>query len=153
MSDFNDIARTMKEISEKAMKNGKPVEFQAGTVINENPLKIQSDDKVVHDASLGDLILTHLVRDFEVDISVNHSTEKIENVVDEKYIVPGPADVPLPGMVPLTEHNHTYEGRKKIILHLGLKTGEKVILMREQGGQRCYVLDRVDDPITSGEWL
>jgi hypothetical protein len=33
--------------------------------------------------------------------------------------------------------------RRKYTVHLGLKAGEKVILIREQGGQRFVVLDRV----------
>jgi len=150
---FNDIARTMKKLAEDAIENGKPVIFQAGTVIQENPLHIRADDKVVHKFENGDLVLTHLVRDYEVDITVNHSTEKVEEIKDLKYIVPGKATSPIVPMADLAEHNHKYEGRKKIIMHLGLKTGEKVLLMREQDGQRYIVLDRVNDPIVSGEWL
>lgn len=33
--------------------------------------------------------------------------------------------------------------RRKYTVHLGLKVNEKVILVREQGGQRFIVLDRV----------
>lgn len=149
----NDILRIIKKAAEDTIENSKPFELQAGTVIQVSPLHIQTDANITHREEAGDLILTHLVRDYEVDITVNHSTDKIENIKDEKYIVPGQATNPIPGMVALTEHTHKYSGRKKIIMHLGLKVGEKVHLLQEQGGQRYVVLDRVDDPPVSGEWL
>ncbi len=35
------------------------------------------------------------------------------------------------------------KGEKKLTLHNGLKTGEKVVLVRMQGGQKYVVLDRM----------
>ena len=43
--------------------------------------------------------------------------------------------------------------RKKIKIYQGLLIGEGVVMIKEQGGQRHIVLDRLDDPITSGEWF
>lgn len=40
-------------------------------------------------------------------------------------------------------HTHEYKGRKKFLIHNGLKTGEKVILIRFEKGQRYLVIDRV----------
>lgn len=153
MSDFNEITRTIKKMADDAVRAGKPAAIEFGTVINESPLQIRADNNVIHDYSLGDLRLTHHVRDYEVDISVSHSTDKIYNIEDLKYIIPGPADTPIPSMVPIAEHNHKYTGRKKIIVHKALKVGEKVILLQEQGGQHWVVWDRVEDPPISGEWL
>ena len=39
-------------------------------------------------------------------------------------------------------HKHRYQGRKKWRVHNALKTGEKVILLRCDGGQKYIVLDR-----------
>ena len=36
---------------------------------------------------------------------------------------------------------------------MGLKVGEGVILLKKQGGQRRLVIDRIDAPITQGEWF
>lgn len=41
------------------------------------------------------------------------------------------------------EHTHSYKGRKTFKVHNGLKSGEKVILLRVQGGNQYVVLDRV----------
>lgn len=40
-------------------------------------------------------------------------------------------------------HTHAYKGRKKFTVHNALKTGERVILMRVQGGNQYVVLDRM----------
>jgi hypothetical protein len=47
---------------------------------------------------------------------------------------------------PGVTHTHGYVGRKKFLVHLGLKEGERVLLMRIQGGQQYIVLDRVVAP-------
>ena len=46
-----------------------------------------------------------------------------------------------------------YKGRKKIMMHYSLRKGEKVVLIRQDGGQLYYILDRIDDPIVEGEWI
>jgi len=35
-----------------------------------------------------------------------------------------------------------FKGRKKFIIHNNLSVGEKVVLLRMQGGQKFIVLDR-----------
>ncbi|GHU85631.1 hypothetical protein FACS1894198_3830 [Clostridia bacterium] len=65
------------------------------------------------------LILSSLVRDFTVDMVVNHQTEETE------------------------EHRHDYKGTKSFVVKLGLKENENVILIRAQGGQKFLILDRV----------
>ena len=40
-------------------------------------------------------------------------------------------------------HKHSYKGRKKFTVHNALKKGEKVVMIKLQGGQKFVVLDRV----------
>lgn len=150
---YSDMIRLFKKIAKEEIENGDPMVLQTGTVIQINPIHIRVDDRIVHREERGDLIFTHLVRDYEVDITVSHSVENIDTIKNEKYTKPGKAEEPTIPMSDLTEHNHTYKGRKKIIMHLALKEGEKVLLLRENGGQRYIVLDRVYDPIAEGEWI
>lgn len=150
---YSDLIRLFKQIAKDVIENDKPMVVQTGTVVQINPIHIRVDDKITHKEEDGDLILTRLVRDYEVDITVSHSVENIDTIKDEKYTKSGKAEEPIIPMADLTEHNHTYEGRKKIIMHLALKVGENVLLLRENGGQRYIVLDRVYDPIVEGEWI
>ena len=77
------------------------------------------------------------VGDFNVDIFA------FETGTDRKIIIENQ----------LQDTNHDYIGKKKIMVHNGLKVGEKVILLQQSGGQRYIVLDRVFDHRTEGQWL
>ena len=105
-----------------------------GTVISTSPLKIQVDQK----KTLGSaqLILTSNVRDFTVEMTVDHKTEITSHghPVSDTYTGGGTATP--------VDHDHAYKGRKTFRVHLGLKQGEKVILVRCDGGQKFLVLDR-----------
>lgn len=52
-----------------------------------------------------------------------------------------------------TKHAHEYKGRKKVLIHYGLKQGESVLLIRMQGGQKYLVLDRIGEVPVKGEWI
>lgn len=97
-----------------------------GTVQSTSPLKINVENKLTLESK--HLILTTLVQDFDVDMTVDHKTEDKEG---------GKGDAMY------EKHNHDYKGRKTFTVHLGLQSGETVMLIRIQGGQRYIVLDRV----------
>lgn len=84
------------------------------------------------------LILTDLVRDFDVDITVNHTTENKSGGS---------------GYALFESHNHAYSGRKKITVHNGLSVGESVILVQQAGGQEFIVLSRSTNHTNlTGQW-
>lgn len=145
---YSDMIRLFKQMAKDVIENDNPMILQTGKVIQINPIHIRVDDKITHKEEDGDLILTHLVKDYEVDITVQHSTDSIYGSWDTNHGHPNVGAAPIP-----INHEHEYTGRKKIIMHLALKKGEKVLLLRENGGQRYIVLDRVYDPIVEGEWI
>lgn len=132
------LEQALKQLVLNSVEYGKPVEIYAGTVETESPLTIRLDVNI-EPLEEDELILTNAVKDHEVDITVGHSTEEFE-------LIEG-------AMTDIKSHKHEYKGRKKITIHNGLKVGEGVILLREQGGQRFIVLDRITNHITEGEWL
>ena len=69
----------VKRAAVEAVEAGKPVNILFGTVLSASPLKIQVDQKSIYTSKM--LILTRNVTDFEVDMTVNHSTE-------DKAVVP-----------------------------------------------------------------
>lgn len=103
-----------------------------------SPLEITTDQKLI----LGEkqLILTNAVRDYTVEMTVDHVTEVISHghSVTDTYTGGGTAQP--------VDHSHPYKGRKSFRVHLGLKMGEKVILVRCDGGQQFVVLDRWEAP-------
>ena len=132
-----ELVQLLKELSKTTSEAGEPFEHRKGTVESIKPLTIRIDQKLVLEEE--ELILTHLVKDYEVDITVSHETEEAEDI---KGVMPD-----------FKSHKHEYKGRKKITIHKGLKVGEEVVLLKVQGGQACIVLDRYTPPITEGEWL
>lgn len=132
MYNTNDIIKMIKKAALDVINATKPTEVYFGTVKAINPLTIDVEQKnSLVDKENVDIVLTNNVKDHYVDITVNHTTENTTCSVS---------------------HNHKYSGRKKILMHYGLQVGEKVILIRVQGGQKYIVVDRLENPRTKGEW-
>ncbi|MFR0872551.1 MAG: DUF2577 family protein [Oscillospiraceae bacterium] len=50
------------------------------------------------------------------------------------------------GDASFASHKHAYKGKKAFKVHLGLKAGEQVLLLRTDGGQKFIIIDRVEAP-------
>ena len=121
----NELVQLVKKAALEAVNASGPMGLCFGTVTSASPLKIQVDQKKT--LTEAQLILTNNVRDFSVEMTVDHTTDAASG---------GSGDASF------ASHRHDYTGRKKFKVHLGLKTGEKVILLRCDGGQKFIVLDR-----------
>lgn len=136
----------IKEVVEKLLERKKMTKLEFGIVETVNPLTVRVEAKKLLQAE--DLILSHLVRDYYVDITVQHSTDSIHGSWDTSHDHPNVGK----NVIPI-DHEHEYTGRKKILIHNALLKGEKVIMIRQEGGQIYYILDRINDPIVEGEWI
>lgn len=142
---MSNLVQTIKMIAQEAAEDSKPTGIIYATVITVSPLRIQVDAKLTLEEN--NLVLTNNVKDHYVDITVNHLTVA-DNHLNTTHSHPDAGSASFD-----STHDHAYRGRKKIMLHYGLQVGEKVILIREQGGQKYIVLDRIETPITEGEWV
>lgn len=129
-----NLVEIIKQIAKETVEAGKPAAITYGEVTKINPLEIRIEQKLTLPAEF--FALTKAVTDHYVDMTVNHVTGNRSG---------GSGDAAFAG------HNHDYAGKKKFLVHNGLLVGEKVILLRVQGGQRYIVLDRISDHIVSGE--
>lgn len=127
--DINAFVKEVKRAALEAVEASKPMQVCFGTVTSVSPLKITVDQKKV--LSSAQLLLTNNVRDFSVNMVVDHLTENKAG---------GSGDAAF------ASHQHEYKGTKKFKVLLGLKVGEKVILIRCNGGQKFLVLDRWEAP-------
>ena len=136
--DMNALVRAVKKAAVEAVRAENPMGVCHGTVTGLSPLEITTDQKLI----LGEkqLILTNAVRGYTVEMTVDHVTEVISHghSVTDTYTGGGTAQP--------VDHSHPYKGRKSFRVHLGLKMGEKVILVRCDGGQQFVVLDRWEAP-------
>ena len=142
----------VKRAALEAVMSSKPFALAFGTVISTAPLKVQIDQKFI--LTEAQLILTSAVKDYTVEMTVDHETgnalsdidlSHTHSYTDQSYTSSTTRTTKSGGKKDLT-HNHEYKGKKKFTIHLGLKVGEKVILLRADGGKQYIVLDRVEVP-------
>ena len=110
------MIEAIKKIVSNMLENSKLSKLEFGTVESVDPLKIRIDQKKVINAS--QLMLSHLVRDYYVDITVQHSTDSIYGAWDTTHDHPDAGS----NVIPI-DHEHEYKGRKKIMMHYSLKKG------------------------------
>lgn len=116
------LVSVIKQIAMDAMDNSKMPDLRFGTVISTSPLKVQVTNQFTIPSSM--LIVPQNLTDYEVDVT-NSSSGSWETQEDSGH-----------------KHQITL-GDQKMKIHNGLKTGDKVALLRKQGGQSYYVLDRL----------
>ena len=117
MADANELVNAIKKAASDAMKAGKPVNAVIGTVTASNPLTITTEQQMPLGKS--QLILSRNVTSHAVSVTIDWVT--------------GSGD----------GHTHPVQGTKTMTINNGLAVGDKVWMIREQGGQRFIVVDRV----------
>lgn len=121
-----ELIKLLKLISIQGVDAKVPVNVHFGVVETENPLTIRIDQKKILDKDF--LVLSRNVTDYEVDMVVNHQTEKMSGGAKDPSF---------------TSHVHQYKGTKKFKVLNALKAQEKVALISVAGGQKYLVIDRV----------
>lgn len=143
---YPSIADSIKRLAKGVQDASQPMDLVFGVVESANPLNIRINQKMVLPDEF--LILTNAVKDHSVDISIAWTTE----LEKEHTHGNGNNGKPTEGVEePKDGHKHDIKGRKRITIHNGLTVGEKVLLLRTQGGQNYVVIDRVDEIVTTGE--
>lgn len=132
----NQLMNALQKLAYNTYQAGKPADYILGVVEAVNPLVIRLDAKETITEEF--LVLTDAVRDYDVDITVNHTTEDAAGGS---------------GYAEYASHNHGYKGRKRITVHNGLTPGESVVMLRQLGGQEYLVISRIFNHIAlSGQW-
>lgn len=131
MLDGNDLLNLIKKAAVEAVNASQPSGMCFGKVTSTKPLKILVEQKMTLGAA--QLVLTRNVTDFKTSISGGN----IQNVY---YVGEGENATSLPTEpVP-----HVYAvGKIQVTVHNALKIGDEVVLIKQQGGQKYLVVDRV----------
>lgn len=126
-----NLLETIKTAAVEAVNASNPVAILFGTVVSVSPLKVNIEQRLTLDES--HLILTSMVRDHQVEISFDDAS--IKNIVKD-YSMSDVAG---------TDYKLTFQQKvkNKVTIYNGLKTGETVMLIQVQGGQKYVILDRV----------
>ena len=115
------LVSLIKQIAMEAVDNSKIPDLRFGTVISESPLKVQVTNQFIIPSSM--LIVPQHLTDYEVEITTSgYGWETKDNL----------------------GHTHGIDINKlKMKIHNKLKSGDKVALLRKQGGQSYFILDRL----------
>jgi predicted subunit of tRNA(5-methylaminomethyl-2-thiouridylate) methyltransferase len=136
------IVDTIKKCVTDQLNHMQLTNITIGTVTSIEPLEIETQQEQIFTQKV--LILSKNVTDHEIEMSIEHETEEHTHahIIEDTYSGGGVASD--------NTHLHEYKGRKIFKVHKALEVGEKVILIKQQGGQKYYVIDRLggnDDTI------
>lgn len=121
MLNSGDFLKMIKQASLDAVDNSKPVFIEFGTVTTVSPTSIMLEQKLT--LTETQIVLCNGVKDYKVMVDMEWES----------------GDTACQGV----EHCHKIAGRKEMCIYNGLVVGEKVVLVRLQGGQKYLVVDRV----------
>lgn len=111
----------MKRASMEAMENAQMSDLRYGKVTSEKPLKVYVTNLFTIPESM--LVVPEHLTDYEIEIT----TDGYGWVTEEEQ-----------------SHKHDIKQKKrKLKIHGALKVGDKVALLRKQGGQSYFILDRL----------
>ena len=117
MLDSHDFYNAIKTAAMNAVEASKPCDFLFGKVTSVSPLKITIEQKLT--LGSAQLVIPRSLTDYTVPVTVDWNTEQSDS------------------------HKHQVSGQKTMTIHNELKNGDEVILLKQKGGQKYLVLDRV----------
>lgn len=143
MPDAVGVVKKMQKVAVSAMEASKPVNVYFGEVLSVSPLQIDVEQKMILDGA--QLILSRNVTDYMTEATVQWETLVHETTHDHDVDLDDSNGDTVAGKTESKSisHTHDLEGRKQIMIHNGLMKGEKVILVRQQEGQKFIVWDRI----------
>lgn len=118
--DANDLVRAMQQMSVGASQASYPADVMSGTILSVKPLKVQVEQRF--EVSGDMVIVPERLTDYEIKVTV-------EKTNTEKAGEP--------------EHRHEYGGELVVKVHGALKKGDRVQMIRQQGGQKFLIIDKV----------
>lgn len=123
------LSQVIKQLAMEAIENSAPTEIVFGKVTQVNPVEIYVDANFILKEEFGQLKLSRAVTDYETEITpLAWETENKSGGSNYDSFA---------------SHNHSINGRKRVIIHNSLVIDDTVILLRMQGGQTYLVLDKI----------
>ncbi len=116
-NSVHELIEVIQQIAVNAVSGGKPLEVRIGYVERVNPIVVELIGGFRISESM--LTLSDSVKDREVEVEIEWGTEVA------------------------SQHTHGITGVKKMTIKNGLQVGERVVILRSQGGEKHLVLDRI----------
>lgn len=136
----NELLSLIRKASKESEEAGQPCDFCYGTVTSEDPdLKILVEQKM--ELTRAQLVLARDVTDYYIDVT------PLEPWTEKKPTDPWVTEYEQGGSgdAEFASHRHKIQGKKKLKIWNHLQVGEKVILIKQRGGQQYLIIDRVEE--------
>ena len=143
MLNAHDLLITIKKAATEAVDASQPSDFCFGKVTSTSPLKILVEQKMT--LGSAQLLLTRNVTNYKTKVTVDWVSEDALGNHTHR-VVGSDSDgnsIDLTSESTDLKHSHSISGTKQLTIHNGLKLGDEVILLKQKGGQKYLVLDRV----------
>lgn len=122
MADCNELVKAIRQVSNETTEAQGPVNVCYGKVLSSSPLSVLVDQKLTLGAA--QLVLTRNVTDYEMQLSMERQEFELEeNGLGSNY--------------------HVSADRQWVLIHNALEAGDEILLLRQQGGQKYIIIDRV----------
>ena len=112
-----DLLNVMKRASESARKANQPADIMFGTVVSASPIKIQVSQKLT--LSSMQLVVPRSLTKYTLSMTYDFGCSETE------------------------EHTHELKGTTEVTIDNSLQTGDRVVLIKQDGGQKYFVMDKV----------
>lgn len=126
LANATNLVQLIKQAALDAVEAKKPIHICYGKVMGISPIQILVEQKLL--LGKGQLVLCRNVTDFSTEVTINWTSDSKSGGGGEAAFA---------------SHAHTITGRKKITVHNGLVVGDEVLLIRQQGGQKYIVVDKI----------
>lgn len=161
----SSLGEVIKRMAVGANDANAPTSVLFGVVTSVDPLEITVEQKLKLTKEF--LVLTKNVMDYTVKVTMDWSTEDKKLKADHNHTVDVNSNISVSSDISPNDdnqkitnnvtgevsvvvqkeaidltHNHNINGTKSITIHNALKSGEKVILIQQQGGNSFVVLDK-----------
>lgn len=120
------LVGAIKQAALDAMENSQVCDLRYGEVATTSPLSVKITNQFTIPSSL--LVVPEHLTNHTVSVSMDWATGSESGGSGEGAF---------------SSHNHDVTGTKTMAIHGALKVGDKVALLRKQGGQSYFILDRI----------
>ncbi len=134
MPNYNELLGVMKQAAEGVMEDSDPADVCFGTVTAASPLQVKVEQKFV--IGKANLIVPQYLTNFTVGVKMTWNTEN--ESYDHTHTVEGTQS-----SQDSHTHKHSITGTKQLTINNALKVGDEVILIKQKGGQKYLIIDRV----------
>ena len=143
MLDGKDLMNAVKKAAQEAVESSEPSGICFGKVTSKSPLKILVEQKMT--LGTAQLVLTRNVTNFVTMVTVQWESETENQTHTHKVegTDSGGDTIDLISKTESRKHTHEIKGIKQLTICNALQVGDEVVLVKQQGGQKYLVVDRV----------